>query len=212
LAIALNECIGKRFAKITQTMMILPTFISWIAVTFIVTSLLDVRSGMLNNVLAFFGKGEISWYTESGYWPYILLIVNVWKSTGYGSIIYLSALAGMDQDVFEAANLDGASKLQQIRYITLPMLTSMVCILTLMSLGGIMSSNTGLFYQVTRNVGSLYSTTQTIDAYVMNALMSGTSNFGMTAAVSFFQSVVGCFMVLVVNMLVKKWEPENSLF
>ena len=212
LAIALHECSKKRFAKISQSLMILPTFISWIAVTFIVTSLLDMRNGMLNHILAAFGREGINWYVEAAYWPYILLLVNVWKFTGYGSIIYLSALAGMDQEVFEAADLDGATKFQQIRYITLPMLTGMVCIMTLMSLGGIMASNTGLFFQVTRNVGALYPTTQTIDAYVMNALTSGTSNFGMTAAVTFFQSVIGCIMVVSVNLIVKKWEPEYSLF
>lgn len=118
----------------------------------------------------------------------------------------------MDQELFEAAELDGASKWQQIRYITLPMLTSMVSIMTLMSLGGIMTSNTGLFYQVTKNIGALYPTTQTIDAYVMNALMSGGSNFGMTSAVTFFQSVVGCVMVVGVNLIVRRIEPDNALF
>ena len=213
LALALHECINKRFAKISHTIMILPTFLSWIAMVFIVNALLSMNTGLVNNWLIAMGKKPVQWYLSAKSWPYILTILSLWKSTGYGSILYLSALAGMDQELFEAAALDGATKMQQVRYITLPMLTSMVCILTLMSLGGIMTSNTGLFYQVTMNTGALYSTTQTIDAYVMNALMnSGTSNFGMTSAVSFFQSAVGCIMVVSVNMLVRRWEPEYSLF
>lgn len=212
LAICLNECRKKYFAKVSQTLMILPTFISWIAVTFIVKALLDGQNGMVNHILLSLGQDPIQWYTQAKYWPVILTIVNLWKGTGYSSVLYLSALAGMDQELFEAAELDGASKWQQIRYITLPMLTSMVSIMTLMSLGGIMSSNTGLFYQVTKNIGALYPTTQTIDAYVMNALMSGGSNFGMTSAVTFFQSVVGCVMVVGVNLIVRRIEPDNALF
>ncbi len=212
LAIALNECLSKRFAKVSQTFMILPTFISWIAVTFIVKALLDGQNGMINHLLISFGKDPVQWYTSPDKWPVILLIVNIWKGVGYGSILYLSALAGMDQEMFEAAELDGATKRQQIFYITLPLLTSMISIMTLMSLGGIMSSNTGLFYQVTKNIGILYPTTQTIDAYIMNALMSGSSNFGMTSAVTFFQSFVGCVMVVGTNLLVRRWEPDNSLF
>lgn len=212
LAIALNECKFKRFSKISQTMMILPTFISWIAVTYIVKALLDGNNGMINHIMSSLGMEEISWYTEPKYWPVILTIVNLWKNIGYGSILYLSALAGMDQEVFEAAELDGASKWQKIRYITLPMLTSMISIMLLMGLGGIMTSNTGLFYQVTKNIGALYPTTQTIDSYVMNALTGGSSNFGMTAAVTFFQSVIGCIMVVIANLLVRRWDPDKSLF
>lgn len=212
LALALNACRKKYFAKFSQTFMILPTFISWIAVTFIVKALLDGQNGMINHILVLVGYDTIDWYTEPKYWPVILTIVNVWKNTGYGSILYLSALAGMDQQVFEAADLDGATQGQQIRYITLPMLTAMISIMLLLSLGGIMTSNTGLFYQVTKNIGTLYETTQTIDAYVMNALMSGNTNYGMTAAVTFFQSIVGSFMVVGMNLLVRKWNPENSLF
>ena len=120
-------------------------------------------------------------------WPTILTVVKLWKETGYGCILYLSALSGMDPEIFEAAELDGASKAQQIRYVTLPMLTSMISILLLMGLGGIMYSNTGLFYQVTRNSGVLYDTTQVIDSYILNAIFKN-SNFGFTAATSLFQS------------------------
>ncbi len=212
LAVALNECIGKRFAKISHTIMIFPTFISWIAVTFIVKSLLDDKTGIINNLMRSLDMETVSWYTDASKWPVILLITNLWKNVGYGSIIYLSALAGMDKELFEAADLDGATRWQQIRHITIPMLVPMVCIMTLMSMGGIMTSNTGLFYQVTKNIGLLYPTTQTIDAYIMNALANGSTDFGMTSAVTFFQSVVGCIMVLITNSIVRRWEPENALF
>jgi len=214
LALALNECISKRFAKVSQTLMILPTFISWIAVNYIVNAFLDGSKGIVTHMMMNAGRTPIQWYVEAKYWPVILTIVNLWKNTGYSSILYLSALAGMDEELFEAAELDGATKWQQIRYIKLPLLTSMVSIITLMGLGGIMTSNTGLFYQVTRNSGPLYSTTQTIDAYVMSALRGGNSsvNFGMLSAVTMLQSVVGCFMVVVVNLIVRKKAPDHSLF
>lgn len=211
LAIALNECRRKYFARTTQTLMILPTFISYIAVTYITSGLLSSK-GMVNDLVVAFGGEPISFFTEPKYWPVILLIVNLWKNTGYGSVLYLSALAGMDQEMFEAADLDGASKWQKIWYITIPMLSSMVAIMTLLGLGSIMTSNTGLFYQVTRNSGPLYSTTQTLDAYVLNAMVGGNSSYGVTTAVTAFQSAVGCFMVIVVNLIVRKISPEHSLF
>ena len=212
LAIALNECVLKRFSKISHTFMILPTFISWIAVTFIVKALLDGQDGMLNHIRTGLGLQPIQWYSEPGKWPVILLLTNIWKGTGYGAIIYLSAITGLDSEVFESAELDGATRWQQIRYIMLPMLVSMISIMTLLGLGGIMSSNTGLFYQVTKNIGLLYSTTQTIDAYIMNALTSGSSDFGMSFVVTFFQSVVGFVMIVVSNGIVRRWEPDNALF
>ncbi len=211
LALMLHECMFNRYVRFMHTIMIMPTFISFIAVTFIVQALLD-NNGVVNGVLMSMGQKKVLWYMKPNAWPVILLLVNIWKGTGYGCILYLSALSGMDPEVFEAAELDGAKKGQQIRYITLPMLTSMISILLLMGLGGIMSSNTGLFYQVTKNTGILYSTTQTIDAYVLNALTSGSSDFSLTGAVSFFQSAVGCFMVVTVNLIVRKIAPENALF
>ena len=211
LAIALNECRKKRFAKFSQTFMIMPTFISYIAVSYIVECFID-RNGILNSFLQSNGMATVSWYNEAKYWPVILTIVNVWKSTGYGAVVYLSALAGMDQELYEAASLDGATKWQQIRYITLPLLMSMISIVTLMGLTGIMSSNTGLFYQVTKDSSLIYETTQTIDVYVLKTLMSGNSDFGPSSAVGFFQAVVGSAMVIGVNLIVRKKAPDAALF
>lgn len=211
LALAINECRGKFFVKTSHTIMIMPTFISWVAVTMMANAFLSNDKGILNQLLIAMGSKRINWYLSPKYWPVILLIINLWKGVGYNSIIYLSALAGMDPEVFEAADLDGASKMQKIRYITLPMLTNLISIQLLLSLGGMMHSNTGLFYRVTHNTGILYSTTQTIDAYVLNSLASGT-NFGMTAAVTLFQSIIGAGLLLLVNGIVRKIAPENALF
>lgn len=212
IAIMINNCKNAVLGKLSQTVMIFPTFISWIAVSFVVKAILDGENGMLNHIIANFGGEIVQWYAEPEKWPVILLITNLWKTMGYNSVIYLSALSGMDASLFEAAELDGASKWQQIRYITIPMLTSMICINLLLSLGGIMHSNTGLFYQVTRNIGLLYPTTQTIDSYVMTTLMGGSNEFGLTSAITFFQSIIGCVLVVVTNWIVRSKEEENALF
>lgn len=212
LALLINECRGRMIAKTTHTIMIMPTFISWIAVSFIVKSFLNVNNGFINSMKTALGQETFNWYMKPQYWPTILTLVTVWKNTGYGSIIYLSALAGMDPELFEAADLDGASRKQQIWYITLPMLKSLISIKLLLALGGIMHSNTGLFYKVTLNTGVLYSTTQTIDAYILNALNSTGTKFGMTAAATMFQSVIGAAMMLLVNGIVRKVSPDNALF
>lgn len=211
LAIGLNECRKKLFAKVSQTIMIMPTFISFVAVSFILRGLLADK-GVINDLIIALGGDSISFYSSPQYWPVILALVQLWKSTGYGSVLYLSALAGMDQEIFEAATLDGASRWQKIRYVTLPLLSNMIAILTLLSLGSIMTSNTGLFYQCTLNIGALYPTTQTLDAYVLNALVNDGSNFSVTAAITLFQSVIGCIMVVTVNLITRKISPEHSLF
>ena len=141
----------------------------------------------------------------------ILLVVRLWKSIGYGSVLYLSALSGIDPNLYEAAAIDGANARQKMRYVTLPMLIPMVVIMTLLGLGNIMHSDTGLFYQVTKNVGALYPTTQVLDSYVLNAIMSSV-DYGMTAAATFYQSVVGFLMVVGTNLVVRKISPDNALF
>lgn len=211
LAIAIHELKFKRVGKWLHSAMILPTFISAIALQYIVNAFLSNKTGMLNHFLVAMGGKSINFYLKAEYWPTILTIVNLWCCAGYGSILYLSALSGIDPELYEAAALDGASKWQRIRYITIPMLIPMITIKLLLGLGGIMHSSTGLFYQVTKNSGALYSTTQVLDSYVLNAIKTS-ANYGATAAVTFYQSTVGCVMTVVVNLIVKKISPENSLF
>lgn len=212
LALALDECRSKYFVKYSHTMMIAPTFISYVAVTFIVAAFLDPTTGMVNKIMESTGGTPILWYSSPEKWPWILLTVNIWKNTGYGCIMYLSALTGMDREIFEAAEIDGATKFQQIWHIKLPLLLSMICIMQLMGLGAILNSDTGLFYQVTKNIGVLYPTTQTIDSYILDALMGGSTNWGATGAVSLFQSTVGSVIIIATNLFVRRWEPDYALF
>lgn len=207
LAIAIDQLILKKMAKTMQTLMIIPVFISYAAVQFIVYAFISSDTGIINNLLG----TSTRFYSEAGLWPWILLIVKIWKDTGYGSVLYMSVLAGVDSSLYEAAEIDGANKWQQIRHITIPALIPMITVMLLLSVGNVMRSDTGLFYQVTRNSGILYDTTQVIDSYVLNAIFKN-SNFGFTAATSFFQSIVGLLLMLLANFTVRKIEPENALF
>lgn len=197
--------------KTYQTISIIPSFISWVAVGYIVYSLLDPTKGIMNQILAMFGVEAIDWYSRAEYWPVILLIAKVWQSVGLGSIIYYAALMGVDNDLYEAADMDGANKLQKILHISIPQIVPIIIVMALLDVGKIFRADFGLFYNVTRDVGALYPTTDVIDTYVFRALMQQ-GNIGMASAVGLVQSVV-CFVTLVTtNWIVKKISPENSLF
>ena len=211
IAIGINEMVHKRTAKYFQTAMILPTFISYIAITFIVEAFLKTDTGIVNRFLENIGIGGIKFYMKKEYWPTILTIVKLWKGMGYGSVLYLSALAGFDQQIYEAADIDGATSAQKIFRITIPMLVPTIIVMTLLGLGNIMHSDTGLFYQVTKNNALLYDTTQVLDSFVMNALTKNT-NYGLTSAATFYQSVVGMVMVVVTNAIVRRKSPEDALY
>lgn len=207
LAIAIDQCVFKKVTKTMQTIMIIPVFISYAAVQFIVYAFISTDTGILNKTLGMNTK----FYATASLWPIILTIVKMWNSVGYGSVLYMSVLAGIDTELYEAADIDGANKWQKIWNITLPSLIPMITVMLLLSVGSVMRSDTGLFYQVTRNNGALYSTTQVIDSYVLNSILKS-ANFGFTAATSFFQSVVGLLLMLLSNGLVRKIAPENALF
>lgn len=207
LAIAIDQFVFKKVAKTMQTLMIIPVFISYAAVQFIVYAFISTDTGMINHAL----ETPIRFYSTASWWPLILTVVKIWNSVGYGSVLYMSVLAGIDTELYEAAEIDGANKWQQIWHITIPSLIPMITVMLLLSVGSIMKSDTGLFYQVTRNSGVLYPTTQVIDSYVLNAIFRN-SNFGFTAATSFFQSIVGLLMMLFANGMVRKIAPENALF
>jgi multiple sugar transport system permease protein/putative aldouronate transport system permease protein len=173
--------------------------------------IIGADNGMLGHAFKNAGLTPIAFYSEPKYWPYLLTIVHTWKGIGYGSIIYLGTITGISDEYYEAAVIDGASKWQQILHITIPSLIPMITVMLLLSVGNVMRSDTGLFYQVTRNSGILYPTTQVIDSYVLNQIFKN-SNFGFTAATSFFQSVVGLLLMLFANFTVRKIAPENALF
>lgn len=210
-ALIMFEVKKKRHVKVYQTISIIPSFISWVAVGYIVYSLLDPTKGLVNQILMAMGKEGIAWYSEPKYWPVILLISKTWQSVGLGSIIYYAALMGVDQELFEAADIDGAGKLQKTWYVSLPQIVPIIIVMGILEVGKIFRADFGLFYNVTRDVGALYSTTDVIDTYVFRALIQQ-GNIGMSSAVGLIQSVVCFFTLMATNLIVKKISPENSLF
>lgn len=211
-AIFICDTISKKLKKIYQSAILFPFLMSAVIIGYVVFAFLSMQNGIMNkSILPMLGLDPIQWYNEPEYWPFILILVNTWKGVGYGCLIYISSINGIDPTYFEAARLDGASKWQQIRYITLPTLVPTIITLTLFSIGKIFYSDFGLFYQVPRNSGTLYSTTNVIDTYVYRGLMQ-LGNVGMASAAGFYQSIVGFFLVLISNGVVRKVSKENALF
>ncbi len=212
VAILLNEIRADRAKKLYQTIILIPFLISIVVVSYIVYGFLNSQTGYINQtLLPLLGTKPISWYSEPKYWPFILVIVQLWKSFGYNCIIYYATLVGIDKGYYEAAVIDGAGRFQQIRYITLPGLKVTVITLTLMAIGRIFYSDFGLFYQVPMNSGVLVDVTNTIDTYVYRGLTQ-LNNLGMAAAAGFYQSVIGFLLVLSANGIVRKFSKENALF
>jgi len=212
-AILLNEIKQKVLMKTYQAVITLPHLISMVIVSYLGFAMLSPETGFLNRtLLPMFGFEEgISWYVEAKYWPAILTLVHFWKGVGYSSIVFFAALVGIDEEYYEAARLDGASRWQQILHITLPMLTPVIILLTLLAVGRIFYSDFGLFYQLPMNSGALFETTATIDTYVFNGLM-GSSDLGMSTAAGVYQSIVGFILVILANYSVRRVNKENALF
>lgn len=211
VAIILSELANKKLAKVYQTGMLFPHFLSWVIVSYFVFTFLSADRGLMNNILDWFGIEAISWYNEPKYWPFIIIFMSMWKGVGYGSIVYLAAIVGIDKTYYEAAMIDGATKWQQIRHVTLPMITPLIVILTILNVGKIFNSDFGLFYQLPRDSGALYSVTNTIDTFVYRGLMT-LGDIGMSTAAGLYQSFVGLVLVLLTNYIVKKIDEENALF
>lgn len=212
VAILLCELGEKLSARLFQSALILPYLLSWVIISYIVFAFLSSDTGYINKaVLEPAGKGFVNWYGEPFYWIFILIFVFLWKSTGYQSIVYMANIAGIDSSIKEAARIDGANKLQEIRYVVLPLLRPTVVIMTLMAIGRIFYSDFGLFFQVPMDSGALYPATQTVDTYVYRGLMK-LNDIGMASAAGLYQSVVGFILVLMSNLAVKKADPDNALF
>ena len=211
-AIFICDAISKKLKKVYQSAILFPYLMSAVILGYIVFAFCSQSNGILNkSILPALGLNTVNWYSEAKYWPFILIFTNTWKGVGYGCLIYISAINGIDQGLYEAASLDGATKWQQIKHITLPELVPTIITLTLMSIGRIFYSDFGLFYQVPRNSGAIYSATNVIDTYVYRGLMEQ-SNIGMSAAAGFYQSIVGFILVLAANLIVRKVSEENALF
>ena len=211
LALGFNEIRNPFFKRLTQSITFLPFFISTVVVGVLVAGMLAYETGSINGILAALGREKINFYMQPSYWPVILLIVNIWKGVGYSSIVYLAAISGIDETLYEAAEIDGASHARQIWHITLPLLKPTVNILTIMAIGKIMNADFGLFFNVTRDIPTLYPTTDVIDTYIYRSLRR-LGDVGISSATGFFQSVVSFVLVLASNKLAHKIEEGSALF
>lgn len=212
IAIFISDVVNKRAKKIYQSAVMFPFLMSMVIVSYIVFALLSNENGLLNkSVLPFLGMDPVSWYSNPEVWPVILVLTNFWKSVGYGCLIYIAGIAGIDRSIYEAARIDGAGRWKLIRNITLPCLVPSVITLVMLNISRIFYSDFGLFYQVPQNSGAVYSTTNTIDIYVYRALLQQ-NNPSMSAAAGFYQSIVGFLLVISVNALVRRYSKDNALF
>jgi len=211
VAILLNEMRSAWFKKVSQTMMFLPYFISQVLVGILVYNLLNYDTGFVNTILENFGMERWQPYAEPNAWPVLLVLIYLWQQTGYNSVVYFAAIMGIDTETIEAARVDGANAFQKIRYIILPSLKPTIVILLLFALGGIVKGNFGLFYNIIGTNSMLYETTDIIETFVYRATMTD-FNFSTASAVGLYQSLVGFVIVMTVNYIVKKIEPDYSLF
>lgn len=211
VAILLYNVSRRACVKTYQTILITPHFLSWVIVGYMTFALLSNEYGFINRILTAMGKQPVDWYSKPEAWPFILTVVNIWKTVGMDSVIYYAALMGISSELYEAASIDGAGKLKQTFYITLPSIVPLVVMLTILKIGNIFRADFGLFYQVPRNVGALYPTTDVMDTYIFRT-MRVIGNMGMSSAAGLLQSVVGFVLVILTNWLSKKVSPDSALF
>ncbi len=211
VAVLLNEVRQKRALKTYQTGILLPYLMSMVIISYLAYVFLSTNTGVVNGLIRRLGGENINWYNSPQYWPGLLIFINLWKNLGFNMILYYSSIVGFSQDYYEAAELDGATKWQQITRITLPLLRPTIITLLILQLGQIFRSDFGLFYQVPMNQGALFEVTDTIDTFVYRALLK-TPNIGMSSAAGFIQSVVGFVFILAANGVIRKLSPSDSLF
>ncbi len=210
-AIMLNEVTNKFVAKTYQTLMFFPYFLSWVVASYFLLAFFDATRGLIPTMQKNMGVDVTNWYGTPSVWPAILIVAHLWKNLGYSTILYLAAITGIDQAQYEAASIDGATKWQQIKYITIPHLKSMIIILFIMNVGKIVNADFGLFYSLPANQGTLYPATMVIDTYIYNVMMT-TQNMGMSTAAGFLQNIVGFICIMTANTIVRKIDADSSLF
>lgn len=211
LAILLNEIGNRFFKKIVQSISILPYFVSWIVVGVFAYNFFSTDNGAINGLLSSLGLEKVEWYSRAAIWPFLLIFFNRWKISGYGSIIYLATLSGIDSSYYEAAKIDGASKWQQIKYITLPMLRPAIIIMTMLQVGKIMNADFGMFYAIVGNAAQIFSTSDVIDTFVYRGLRQ-TGDIGMASAVGFVQSIISFVLVLATNLWARRLDKDAAIF
>lgn len=211
IAVALSEISKKYFKKISQSIVILPHFISWTVIAMLCEALLKNNNGFINNIIVGLGFEKINFYQNADVWPAILTMLRIWQGAGYGSIVYLAAITGFDQEMYEAARVDGATRGQCIRFLTLPLLKTTAIMLFIMSVGKIFNGDFGMIYNLVGTNSMLYRTTDVIDTYVYRMLVEST-NVGQSSAVSLWQSVMGFIIVLFTNWVTKRADPDSAMF
>mgnify|MGYP002854906790 CR=1 FL=1 len=211
LAIMMSELYSRKLARLCQTAVFLPHFLSWVVISYFIYAFLSTDKGLLNSMITTFGGTRILWYQDKRPWPVLLILINTWKTFGYSMVVYLAAITGIDRSLYESAVIDGASKWQQTRWITLPSLRPIISIMFILNVGHLFSTDFGLFYQVPRDSGSLIDVTQTLDVYVYKALMQN-NNYNYSSAASLLQSVAGCLLMIFTNRIVHKIDPDSGLF
>ncbi|MDR1540854.1 MAG: ABC transporter permease subunit [Clostridiales bacterium] len=211
LAVSLNEMTMKWTKKTAQSLMFLPNFISWTVIAVLSTALFSTDAGVINKVIQAFGGEAINFYQTASVWPALLVILRLWKGAGFGTVIYLSTISGIDQEIYEAAIIDGASRWERIRRITVPMLKSTAAMLVIMNVGGIFLGDFGMIYALVGDNPMLRSTTDVIDTFVYRALRLN-NDIGMSSSVGLFQSVLGFVTVVSANALVKRLDQDSALF
>lgn len=211
IALMLNELRSRTSVKVIQTIMFFPYFLSWVVVSYMLYAFLNHNYGIINTVLGALGLPSVAWYSESKYWPYILTFMYVWKNAGYNAIIYYASIMGIDETYFEAAAIDGATRRQMTWKITLPLLRKIIICMVILQIGRVMYADFGLFYQLPRDMGALFSTTQVIDTYIFRTLRV-TGNIGVSAAVGCFQAVVGFVLIMSANGIVRKIDRDSAMF
>ena len=211
IAIIFSEMRSKRLVKVFQTSMLFPYFLSWVIISFFTDAFLNVDKGLINHILTSLGMKGINFYTEVAIWPALLLFLGIWKGFGYSSVMYYATIMGIDPTFYEAATVDGASKWQRIRHITIPQLSSLITVLTILAIGNIFRADFGLFYQIPHNSGALYSVTNVIDVYVYHGLAKS-GDIAMAAAAGLYQSVVGLILVLLSNIVARRIDKNAALF
>lgn len=211
IALMLNELRSRRTVKTIQTIMFFPYFLSLVVVSYMLYAFLNHNYGIINTALAALGLPSVAWYSESKYWPWILTFMYIWKNAGYNAIIYYASIMGIDESYYEAAAIDGATRRQITWRITLPLLKKIIICMTLLQIGRVMYSDFGLFYQLPRDMGALFSTTQVLDTYIFRMLRV-TGNVGVSAAVGCFQAIVGFILIMAANGVVRRIDKESAMF
>lgn len=210
LALMFYKLTSRKSLKVYNTIILLPRFLSWVIVAFVVYVILSPTHGLANSLITSLGGEAVKWYTYPKYWPFILTIVHIWKTVGMNSLYYYAALMGLDESLLESAALDGANEWQKTRYIIVPHLVPTMIIIAVLAIGKSFNGDFGMFYQIPKDVGLLYETTDIINTYVYRALASG--NMEKSASIGLFQSLMGMGMIIIANSIVKKISPENSLY